>query len=274
MKALRIIGFTAASALMLLTSCASNKLEANLTSDGAKTVIKRWQGMEAGTEARPKWIKDMAIGKQESFKKEYKDELGDEEVLPIVITHAPTLDEAEALAFAEVDLEFARTLSTRVNALVGSELTAGQKKAVLQSASVSKADFSGIHKLVSFWMEVETGGKNGLFKKVKGNTEVIYYYVCAIPQDAYKTITKTYLLKLIQSTGLDDATKKAILSIKDELIKSDGEKAAGQKQKEQQEKQNYISSLNTAAGTSASAAAAENLDESLEAAARLYGLKN
>ena len=274
MKKQVIFGCAMMAWALLLNSCASNKLEANVSSDGTKTVIKRWTGMEVGLEARPNWIKDMAIGKQDSFRKEYKNEIGDDEVLPIVITHAPSVDEAEALAFAEVDLEFARSLSTRVNALAGENLSDGQKSAVLQSASVIQADFTGVHKMAAFWMEVESGGSSSVFKKSKAKTEVIYYYVCAVPQNVYETVSKTYLLKLIQSMGLDDETKKTVLSLKDELVKRDAEKNAQQKQREEFAHQEYIESLKTEQikAQTTKSASEQNLDEALEAAASIYGL--
>ena len=278
MKKSKLLKISIISMGILFFSCASNKLETNITSDGTKTVIKRWQGMEVGVDARPAWIKDLALGKQDSFRKEYKNEIGDDEVLPIVITHAPTLDEAEAMAFAEIDLEFARSLSTRVNALAGENLSDGQKSAVLQSASVIQADFTGVHKIASFWMEVESGGSDSLFKKSKAKTEVIYYYVCAIPQNAYGTVTKSYLLKLIQSMGLDDETKKTVLALKDELVKRDAEKTAQQKQREEYAHQEYIETLKTEQAkyqpkvAEEKSASAQNLDEALEAAATLYGI--
>lgn len=273
MKKIKLAGLFFASVL-LISACTSNKLEANITSDGTKTIIKKWQGMEVGVDSRPNWIKDLALGKQDSFKKEFKNELGDDELLPIVITHAPTLDEAEAIAFAEIDLEFARTLSTRVNALTGESLSDGQKSAVLQSASVIQADFSGIHKISSFWMEVESGKSDSIFKKQKGQTEFIYYYVCAVPQHVYDTITKTYLLKLIQSMDLDDETKKTVLSLKEELTKRDSEKSTLQKQREEYAHQEYIESLKTRQAKYYKNPSSVNLDESLEATAELWGITN
>ena len=270
MKKITLLGCVVAGVLLLFVSCTTNKLSANVSSSGDKTVITRWQGMEAGLEARPKWIKDMAIGKQSSFKKEYGDEIGNDEVLPLVITHAPTVDEAEALAFAEVDLEFARSLSTKVNALAGETLTDGQKTAILQEASSIKADFTGMRKIVSFWLEVESEKPGELFEQSGNNREVIYYYVCAVPRATYEIITKTYLLKFMQSSGLDEETKKALYSMKDGLLISDSSKTEQQKQKEAEAHQDYIEKLKSGKIISPSQAA-KNLDEALKATATLYG---
>ena len=257
------------------------KMKTSISAKGANQMIRRWQGMDVGVDAQPVWLKDMVLGQTGSFMKKYADEIGDDVVLPIVTAYAATVDEAEAIAEASVDFAFARELSTRVNALVETNLTDGQKQAVEQSMSMTKADFTGVRKIVSFWQEVTTEGPGkGLFRKPSSNTEVVYYYVCAVNKKAYTNLQKVYLLQVVQDKNLSNETKKTVLGLKDELLKDDSQKNTDQKEKDLQahkemleaEKTKQVQAASNAEKPAAESSNADNVDEALAAAAKLLGI--
>lgn len=220
-KSLMLLGSALTGAVLLCASCASTKTastevskdvrasaeENNTTVAARKTVIVDWQDRTIGAKVNPEWLLGIVRGNGNKYVQMYglNDEYANHKWF-VSSNQNRSLAVAETAAQTDVLYNLASEMANTINATIGSNLTAGQKDAVRTiCAKVNNVTLNGVGNRGSYWQLERTTDEYG-------NTVNLYNYYalysCSL--QTYNKLLNTYLIELLKSKDLDEATVDVI----------------------------------------------------------------
>ena len=251
-KTLTLIGFAVLSVSMMMTGCASTKAEGNTVSkdirasatenntsyQARKTVIVDWQDRTIGAKVNPEWLLSMKNGNGTKYVSMYglSNQYANHKWF-VSSAQNRVLTNAQTEAETEVLQRLGQEMANTINSTIGTNLNDGQKAAIRTICSkVNNVTLSGVGERGTYWQLEKTEDEYG-------NTQNLYnFYACySCSVETYNNLLNIYLIDLLKSKDLDDASVNEIKKHAQEILNDAQERSA---RTEEAKKREWINELN------------------------------
>ena len=212
--------------------------ENNTTVEAKKTVIIDWQDRTIGAKRNPEWLLNITRGNGDLYVNMYG--LSEEyENHKWFCSSAQNKNKTNAQTEAELEVVYrlGQEMANTINAKLGSSLEDGQKEIIRKICSeVQDVTLNGVGERGTYWQQEKTEDEYG-------NVQTVYnfYAIYSCTQETYNKLLNTYMITLLKSKELDDASVSALKTYAQEILNASQEKS---EKLEQAKKREWINQLN------------------------------
>lgn len=212
--------------------------ENNTSVEAKKTVIIDWQDRTIGAKRNPEWLLNITRGNGDLYVNMYG--LSEEyENHKWFCSSAQNKNKTNAQTEAELEVVYrlGQEMANTINAKLGSSLEDGQKEIIRKICSeVQDVTLNGVGERGTYWQQEKTEDEYG-------NVQTVYnfYAIYSCTQEIYNKLLNTYMITLLKSKELDDASVSALKTYAQEILNASQEKS---EKLEQAKKREWINQLN------------------------------
>lgn len=202
MKILSKLFFVSAlsAAILAFASCASEPKAAETHDD----VTVDWKDKGIGQVENPTWMLQLSWGNDRPFKDAFGIEYN--RVCRIGEGKSALLEQAKSLSRLDVARKVAFELRSEITASAGESLSDEQLLTVNNALQAATVQISGLREEENHWKKVRKWDS----KAKKYYDEFVSYTAFSISKESWEEAAKRYLLSLMEVSGLEDESQKAL----------------------------------------------------------------